>query len=175
MKGRFDTFKKVFGIKKLDLEKILQHEERGMTTEEIKRFNPADAKRLMPLYWYGRENALIRYYTYMLRGLGMANEFKYVIVGIFAAYFTLKLTNPVWLVAMFVVACPVLVLLGRWQLLRVSRVSEWVGSQFGSVLGYNQYNLQVRQYELLEEIQKDIRRSNECAKCHAEGHTKKNT
>jgi len=109
-----------------------------------------------PQYWEGKENILIRLWVYTQRGLGIINEFKYLVAGIMAGYVILKLTNP-WLALMVgILSLPPLIFLGRWQLHKVSKVSEWVSAQKGSVLGYSGYNIQVRSMELLESIDKKL-------------------
>jgi hypothetical protein len=108
------------------------------------------------IYWEGKENLLIRVWVYAQRGLGIINEFKYLVAGIMAGYVILRFTNPWWMLVIGLVSLPFIILLGRWQLHKVSRVSEWVGVQYGSVLGYNNYNLSIRTVELLEDINKKL-------------------
>lgn len=88
----------------------------------------------------------------MSRGLDLVNQAKYLIVGILGLYAVLKLTNPLWMAAMFVVSIPVLIVMGRWQLYKVSKTQEYVTVTTGTVLGYAGYNMTVRQIELLEAI-----------------------
>jgi hypothetical protein len=122
----------------------------------MSEFHTANLKELTPKYWEGRENILIRLWIYTQRGLGMVNEWKYLVAGIMAGYVILKFTNPLWMLVIGAISLPILILLGRWQLHKVAKVSEWVGVQHGSVLGYNSYNLQVRTLETLEAILKKL-------------------
>lgn len=119
---------------------------------ELKRID-----EYVPQYWEGRKNILIRYYIYALKGLGQVNEFKYLAAGILATYYTLKFTNPIWMLWIFSISIPVLIIIGRWQLHKVSKVTEWVNTQFGSVNGYNGYNMQIEQIELLEKILEQLK------------------
>ena len=106
----------------------------------------------LALYWEGNSNLLIRTWTYIKVGLQQANDYKYVAAAIFGIYYTLKLANPIWIGVMFIVSLPLLAVLGRWWLYRGQKTSEFVTTTKGSVLGYNSYNIQIQQNELLEEI-----------------------
>lgn len=110
----------------------------------------------VPIYWEGRQNILIRLWTYTKIGLQQINEFKYVAAAIFGIYYTFKLANPFWLIVMFFISIPCLILIGRWWLHRGAKTAEWVNTHFGSVIGYNSYNLQIKQTELLEKILKKL-------------------
>src|SRR3990167_5273934 len=125
--------------------------------EEITEFTPATFEKFANEYWQGQGNRIVRYYYYAQRGLGLLNEFKYLGAAIFGVYITMKFTNPIWLAVMVIVSLPPLIIIGYWQLKRIARVSEWVGTHFGSVLGYNTYNIQVRQTKLLEEISRCLK------------------
>lgn len=103
-------------------------------------------------YWEGNQNIINRYWTYLKKGLDLITEARYLIISILGGYAVLKLTNPLWLVAMFVVSIPILTVVGRWYLIKVSKAQEFVTTVKGSVLGYKPYNLAVKQTELLEKI-----------------------
>ena len=122
------------------------------TKEEIDNFSPAEMAVLAEEYWHGGKNVLVRYYLYAQRGLSLINDFKYLGAGIFGLYILAKFTNPIWILLMTAVSLPPLIILGRWQLYRVSRIGEWVSRQFGTVLGYNEYNMYVKQTELQKKI-----------------------
>lgn len=110
-----------------------------------------------PALWQGKQNILIRLFTYAKVGLQQVNDYKYIGAAIFGIYYTLKLHHWIWLVVMGVVSVPILILLGRWWLYKGSKASEFVTTQKGSVLGYNQYNIAVRTMELLESIDKKLK------------------
>lgn len=110
----------------------------------------------LPQYWEGRENMLVRFYIYAQMGLNAVNNLKYLVAAIIALYVVLKLTNPMWMVAIGLVSIPCLIVLGRWQLYRVNKINEYVTQTKGTVLGYNSYNMQVRTIELLESIDKKL-------------------
>ena len=48
------------------------------------------------------------------------------------------------------------IILGRWWLHKGAKTSEFVITQKGTVIGYDQYNVGVRQVELLEDIKKKL-------------------
>lgn len=110
-------------------------------------------------YWNGSENKLIRFYFYSQRGLALLNEGRYLVMGVFALYYTLKLTNPIWLVGMFVVAVPVLIVLGWVAVHRVGKVVDWLNVQFSTHWGRYQYTLLETQVDLLKEIKEGVSKS----------------
>lgn len=109
-------------------------------------------KDFVPEFWEGKTNILVRGWTYLNRGLDVFNQLKYVGAGVIALYVLLKLTEPIWIGIMFVVSLPILTIIGRWHLFKASKTQEFVTTVKGSVIGYNNYNLQVLQVELLEKI-----------------------
>lgn len=119
-------------------------------------FKQIEGTEYIKTYWEGKENKLIRLWVYVLRGLDMVNSFKYLVAGLMAGYVILKLTNPLWMLIIGVASIPPLILLGKWQLKKVSKVSEWVSTEHGTVLKYSNYNLQVRILETLQEIEKKL-------------------
>lgn len=114
----------------------------------------------IPEYWEGNENILVRLWTYLYRGLDFINQGRYLIIGILGIYALLKFTNPLWMAGMFIIAVPILIVLGRWHLYRVSKVQEFVTTIKGSVLGYNSYNVSVEGVELLQGILQELKIQN---------------
>ena len=109
-------------------------------------------------YWEGNQNIVNRYWTYLKKGLDLITEARYLIISILGGYAVLKFTNPLWLVGMFLVSIPILIVVGRWYLIKVSKAQEFVTTVKGSVLGYKPYNLTLKQTELLEEILKELKK-----------------
>ena len=128
--------------------------------KEITEFTPATFENFSNEYWKGNGNRLVRMYYYAQRGLALLNDFKYLFAAILGVYITLKFTNPIWMGVMAIVSLPPLIFIGRWQLRKVARVSEWVGTHFGSVLGYNRYNIEVRMVNLMEDIKEELKKLN---------------
>jgi hypothetical protein len=114
-------------------------------------FQPID-KTFTPKYWNGASNIFVRYWVYLSMGLDFVNQAKYLIVGILGLYAVLKLSDIRLMALMFLVSIPILTIMGRWKLYKVSQTQEFITTTKGSVLGYRNYNMQVRQIELLEEI-----------------------
>ena len=109
-----------------------------------------------PKYWEGKENIFVRYWVYLNRGLDMITQARYLILGILGLYAVLKFTNPIWMAVMFFISLPILIIIGRWQLYKVSKTQEFITNTKGTVLGYTGYNMQVRTIELLEQISKKL-------------------
>jgi len=103
-------------------------------------------------YLQGKENWFIRMYFYLNSGVGILNNFRNLFLGIFALYFTLKLTNPVWLVVMLIVCVPILILMGHYNVHKVNKISEWLSTKFSTHYGIKTFELTQKQVKLLEEI-----------------------
>jgi hypothetical protein len=103
-------------------------------------------------YLQGKGNFAIRVYFYMLSGVSIVNEFRNLFLGIFALYFTLKLENPLWLIGMFVVCVPILVVAGYYNVHKISKVKEWLSVKFGTHYSIKQFELMEKQVELLTKI-----------------------
>lgn len=99
----------------------------------------------------GTKNALIRQYFYLKQGINLVNEFKYVVAGIFAAYYTLELENPEWLIWMFVFSIPTLVLAGYIFIHHIAKVLDWLGIEYATY--WSRYGFKLQE-ETLEELKK---------------------
>lgn len=107
-------------------------------------------------YWNGNKNKMIRYYFYMQRGLALLNEFRYLIMAIFALYIMFKLDNPVLLIVMFLVAVPILVALGYLCVHHIAKVIEYLNIQYATYWSKYSIGLQEKQLKLLEDIKNEI-------------------
>lgn len=103
-------------------------------------------------YLKGTQNRLIRYYFYLENGLRILNEFRNLGLGIFALYFALKLTNPVWMVVMFFPSVIILTVVGYYSVHRVAKVKEWVSMKFSTHYAIRNYDYTKESQELLKEI-----------------------
>jgi len=107
-------------------------------------------------YWDGNKNRSIRYYFYMQRGLTLLNEFRYLIMAVFAVYITLKFENPLMLPLMFLVALPVLVFLGYLSVHHIAKVIEYLNVQYATHWSRYGIGLQEKRNALLKEINEKI-------------------
>lgn len=73
-------------------------------------------------------------------------------MAIFGIYYALRLTNPLWLGVMFVIACPLLVFAGWVAVHHVGKVIDWLNIQYSTYWSRYQFELQERQVKALEEI-----------------------
>src|SRR3990167_11012826 len=104
-------------------------------------------------YWEGPSNRFSRYATYWQRGLGWANEAKYVLAFLGLGIFKSDLVFPVWvLVVGGFFGMIVLILVGRWDLHKFSKAREFINGMNGSITGFKGYNMQVKMVEQNEEI-----------------------
>jgi hypothetical protein len=106
----------------------------------------------VPEYWEGRHNILVRVWVYLSTGLDFINQGRYLIIGILGLYAVLRLDSWTILVLMFAISLPILTILGRWKLYKVNKTQEFVATVTSTVLGYNSYNINVENNELLKEI-----------------------
>lgn len=105
-------------------------------------------------YWQGNKNKSIRMFYYSQKGLALVNEFRYLFIAIFGAYYALRLSNPIWLVIMACLSVPILIIIGWASVHHVSKVVDFLSIRFGT--HYSLY-----QYELLENQLKELTEINE--------------
>lgn len=103
-------------------------------------------------YLKGKENAAIRTYFYINSGLTIMNNFRNLGLGIFALYFALKLTNPLYLILMVIVALPILAVIGYYNVHTMAKVIEWLSVKFSTHYGIKQYTFIEKQTQYLKKI-----------------------
>lgn len=110
-------------------------------------------------YDKGLLNHGVRAWFYLQRGLNLVNEFKYLVAGIFALYYTLQLEDYRLMVVLFVVAIPLLTFVGWFHTFKMAKALEWTSMMFSSY--FARYNVDlaekntehtVQQAETLREI-----------------------
>jgi hypothetical protein len=107
--------------------------------------------------WDGKKNKAIRWYFYSQRGLALFNEFRYLFMLIFGVYVLMKMTNPIWLLIMFLVSFPILCLAGWFQVHHMARVINWLDIEFASFWSRYSFELQERQVKALEDINNKVK------------------
>ena len=103
-------------------------------------------------YRTGVKNKIIRLWFYLNRGLSIVNEFKYLIAGILALYYTLHFSNPLWIVVMFFVSIPTLMVIGWTWVHHVAKAIDWFTVEFSTYWNRKAFDLQEEQNRLLGEI-----------------------
>lgn len=106
-------------------------------------------------YHDGKKNTAIRFYFYAQRGLMLLNEFRYLVMAIFALYYTLRLDNPILLFVMFFVSLPVLIFLGYINVHHMAKVMEYLNIRFATVWSRYGFTLHEDRNNILKEI-KDL-------------------
>ena len=104
----------------------------------------------------GTKNRVVRQYFYLRQGLSILNEFKYLIAGLFALYYTFKLTNPLWLVIIACVSIPLLALVGYVYITHASKVLDWLSVEFSTYWSRYGFTLQEKQNSLLERLNEHL-------------------
>ena len=82
----------------------------------------------------------------------MVNNFKYVIGFIVTIYVLMKLTNPIWMGAIFIVAIPFLTLAGWIWVHHMSKPMDWYALENTTFFSKRQITLQEETLKVLEEI-----------------------
>ncbi len=98
------------------------------------------------------KEAFIKLYFYVTSGQAFVDRFRYLIMGVFALYVMLKLTNPMYLVVMFIMAIPALFILGWYEIHKISKVREKLSVQYGTHYTLKSFELQEESVKLLQEI-----------------------
>ena len=104
-----------------------------------------------------KEN-LIKIYFYVTSGQAVVDQFRYLIMGIFALYVMLKLSSYIYLLLMFLLALPVLFVLGWLNVHYISKVKERLSMKHGTHYGIKQYELQEETVKLLKELVDNVNR-----------------
>ena len=107
-------------------------------------------------YWDGPKNRIVRYYFYVQNGLALLNEFRYLLMAIFALYYALKIDNIAIVPAMFVVALPVLIFLGWMSIHHMEKTMEYLRVQYATHFSRYNIELQERQTKAIEEMLNEI-------------------
>lgn len=118
-------------------------------------------------YDKGVLNHGVRFWFYLQRGLDLINQFKYLILGVVAVYYALKLEWIGWFVVLFVVSIPILIICGFFYTHKMAKALEWTNMVFSSYFARHNIDLAEKNVEylsknaeLLEEI-RDILKLNE--------------
>lgn len=105
------------------------------------------------LYWDGLENRLSRHYFYLLRGVGILNEFRNLGFIVIGALISFKLTNPLWIVAILIPSLVILNLAGWYSVHRLGKKVEYYNVHFSThyaLLGF----------DLTKELIDEVRQAN---------------
>lgn len=111
------------------------------------------------LYWQGTKNKAIRLFFYSQKGLALANEFRYLVVAILGAYYSLRLTNPIWLLVMGLVSIPFLIIIGWASVHHISKVIDFLAVRFGTHYSKATFEILEGQLKELKEINEKINRN----------------
>lgn len=124
-----------------------------MTRSSIFAINETSERR----YYHGWINGVIRLYFYLHEGLGQVNNFKNVILAIAALAVMMRIEKQYFTVALMGLACiPLLILLGYLWVRRGKMSTEYFSIRYTSPFGRYTIEMQERQMELLENIEKHL-------------------
>lgn len=96
-------------------------------------------KNYTQTYDKGFLNHSVRAWFYLQRGLDLLNQFKYLIAGILAVYYMLKLDSYMVLAIIFVVSIPILTFCGWFYTHKMAKALEWTNMVFSSY--FARYNI----------------------------------
>lgn len=132
--------------------------------------NPYDEinkKEIREKYYNGFRNKAIRIYYYLDRGLDLMNQFKYLVAGILAFYYFLKVDSIKIMLFMFIGAIPILIGGGYLWTRHGLKVIEYLNlklathfGQYGIRLQEKQNESMDKQIQILEQLCKSIDKLN---------------
>lgn len=108
-------------------------------------------------YDKGLLNHGVRAWFYLQRGLSLINEFKYLVAGILAIYYTLKLDSVAVLITIFIISIPVLTFIGWFHTHKMSKALEWTNMAFSSYFARYNVDLAEKNTESTIQIEKEIK------------------
>ena len=121
-------------------------------------------------FWDGTENKIVRYQSYLRRGFSLFNETKNYILLLFGSYWTIRTADywlvldigDVWLILGLgfcaITGLVFLLYLGRWDLYKAQKATEFINNRHGSITGFQGFNMAVRNLEFQEEILKELKK-----------------
>lgn len=104
-----------------------------------------------------KEN-LIRLYFYVTSGQAVIDKFKYLIMGIFAVYALFKFTNPLYMIVMFLIAVPILFVLGWLHIHYISKLSEQLSIKYGTFYSIRTFEITEETLAVLKEIRESLKK-----------------
>lgn len=109
-------------------------------------------------YLTGKKNFIARQWYYILQGLALVNDFKYLAGFILLIYGVLKLNNPPILVIIFLSCIPFLHFFGYIRAYYINKTVDYLTIELGTHWGRYTYELSEKQNKLLEEILKELKK-----------------
>lgn len=100
----------------------------------------------------GWKNTVIRYYFYAKKGLEIVNEFRYLVMAVMGVCFLLKISSWVVMATMFLVAMPVLMVLGYLALHHMDKVIEFLNLRHATLWSKYSYEMQEKNVRNIEKI-----------------------
>jgi hypothetical protein len=107
-------------------------------------------------YDKGVLNHLVRMWFYLKKGLDLINDFKYLLAGIIAFYYALKLDSFWWMILIFVIAIPLLVGVGWFYTHKMSKALEWTAMVFSSYFARYNVDMAEKNIEYTEKNMKSL-------------------
>lgn len=111
----------------------------------------------MEEYADSKETGGVKIYFYISKGVSIVNEFKNLFMLIFGLYFALKLSSWWWLVIMFLISLPILLLIGWVVVHKMAKIMEWLSIKHGTHYAIRQFTMQEEVLRNLEEINKKLK------------------
>ena len=108
---------------------------------------------------YQKGNYLAKAWFYINKGLDQVNNFKYLIAGILAFYYVLKIDNYLLLTFLFVVSVPILLVIGWIYVHKWSKILDWLSIEYSTYWGRYSFSLQEKIVELLGEIKDKLNKN----------------
>lgn len=108
-------------------------------------------------YDKGVLNHGVRAWFYLQKGLTLMNEFKYLVAGILAFYYTLKLDSVWILVSIFAISIPILTFVGWFHTHKMAKALEWTAMMFSSYFARYNVDLAEKNTESTIRIEEELK------------------
>lgn len=112
-------------------------------------------------YFNGIVNQFIRIYFYLKKGLELLNDFKYLGAAILAIFYLLELEGYGKMLLMGLISLPILTFIGYYWTHKAQKTIEYFNLKFTTHFAQYGYRLQEKQVQLLEELNKNLKKLNE--------------
>lgn len=108
-------------------------------------------------YWDGWENIFIRWFSYLTNGVNVANQWRYFIMilggGVLVESWKGNIDLSIGLlVVATIIGVPILAILGRWDMFRVTKARSYISTLHGNITQFQSHNMQVLQTRLITSI-----------------------
>ena len=121
-------------------------------------YDEINSAQVRDQFYKGTRNRLVRVYWYLDQGLDLLNKFKYLLGGIIALAALLRIEDSVrWMLTVFLIAVPILTLMGYFWVRCGVRVIEYLNLKLATHFGQYSMRLNENILQTLQEIRDKLK------------------